>query len=121
MIENLKKNCVGTSDFTGKFKGMMKAQSFTIYPIPAGEPATHITIQSDTRMGYINLVTGVVIMSRPHANGAYQVHLDLEGRPIDALVEGELTYLKEFIRQTASPHAGSNGMVYTDNAGASQI
>lgn len=116
MIEMLRKNIMGTASFTGKFEGMRKVQEFIVYPIRAEQD--WIDIQSDTRYGQIDLTTGDVTMSKPHAGGAYQIHHMTEGHGVGVLTERELIYLKQFIRHTASANAGTNGIVYCDNSGA---
>lgn len=64
---------VGAIHFDAKFKGMRKVQDFVVYPVKAGE--TTIKIQSDTRIGLINLETGVCTISASHPGGAYGIHL----------------------------------------------
>lgn len=119
MITNMHTNCMGTLSFDGKFMGMRKAQDFIVYPMH-GESDT-IKIQSDTRMGQIDLATGDVIMNKPHASGAYFLHLSLEGKVIDKLDPETLFTLKAHIMGTASGKAGTNGIVYTDNSGALEV
>lgn len=81
---------VGAIHFDAKFKGMRKAQDFVVYPVKAGE--TTIKIQSDTRIGLINLETGVCTISASHPGGAYGVHLALaeENAILDQEVLAEL-------------------------------
>lgn len=71
MIENIKKESTGTVSFDGKFKGMRKAQEFIVYPLHSGSSATSVQVQSDTRIGQIDLKSGVVALSPPIASGAY--------------------------------------------------
>jgi len=54
---------MGTVSFDGKFDGMRKAQDFIVYPMHEGNSADSALVQSDTRIGRIDLQTGAVIMS----------------------------------------------------------
>lgn len=120
MISNMKKNCMGTLSFDGQFPGMRKAQDFCVYPISDEDPED-IKIQSDTRMGSINLKSGWLTMSNAHANGAYHHHLMLEGSKVYKLSAEELFMLKAQVMATASGHAGTNGIVFCDNKGAAEV
>jgi len=109
---------MGTVSFDGKFDGMRKAQDFIVYPMK--ESTTLATVQSDTRIGVINLESGTVTMSRPKAGGAYFIHLN--GAQIAGRLAGEeLMLFKAQIAGTAHGHAGTNGIVYTDNSGAMEV
>lgn len=119
MITNIKKNCMGTVSFDGKFLGMRKAQDFIVYPIKEME-GSKITIQSDTRIGHLCMDTGAITLAGPHASGAYFHHLPFAERKGQASSE-ELLLLKAAIMATASGKAGTNGIVYTDNSGAINI
>ena len=116
-IANIFKNCMGTVSFDGKFPGMRKSQDFIVYPMK--EYFECATIQSDTRMGRIHLTSGVVVMSKPHASGAYGVHL-AEAVAIDTLSAEDLFTLKAAIFATASGKAGSHH-VYCDNSAALEV
>lgn len=70
-ISNVRKNIMGTASFDAKFDGMRKAQDFIVYPMK--DSAESALIQSDTRIGRINMQTGAVILSKPHSSGAYGV------------------------------------------------
>jgi len=120
MIGNIHKNRMGTVSFDGKFKGMRKAQNFIIYPVKTGEQPEKLLIQSDTRIGYVMLADGKVIMSPSVQSGAYNHHL-MKATHIDNLTGEELTLLKAQVFATASGHAGGNGVVYVDNSGAMDI
>ena len=120
MLSNIRKNIMGTISFDGLFPGMRKAQDFIVYPFHAGNDTSRATIQSDTRIGWIDLQTGVVILSKPRAGGAYSVHLS--SAPYNSTLWAEdLLMLKAQIAATASGKAGSNGIVYTDNSGAMEV
>ena len=120
MISNFRKNCMGTVSFDAKFAGMRKAQDFIVYPMKQGDDALRPVIQSDTRIGIIDLETGSVWMSKPHANGANFVHLSMERALIDKLSPEDVFNLKANIFATAHGAAGKaeNGFIQTDNSGA---
>lgn len=118
MISNISKNCMGTTSFDGKFEGMRKAKDFIVYPMKTGE--REITIQSDVRIGTIDLETGQVKLSKHHSGGAYFVHL-YEAAPAGKLSGEQLLMLKAHIMGTASGKAGTNSMVFTDNSGALEV
>ena len=120
MISNIRKNIMGTVSFDGKFDGMRKAQDFIVYPFHAGNDMTTATIQSDTRIGMINLQSGTITMSRPKPGGAYFVHMN-GASIVGKLTEEELFMLKAEIFASASGKVGTNGIVYTDNSGALEV
>ena len=120
MIENTKRNRMGTVSFDGKFNGMRKAQNFITYPFHAWNQTTHATIQSDTRIGTIDLQTGEVRMSPARAGGSYCMHLALTTH-VDKLSAEELLLYKGHILDSANGKAGTNGIVYTDNSGAVEV
>lgn len=117
MITNFKKNNMGTISFDGKFKGMRKLQDFITYPLHAGQDAHRVQVQSDTRIGFIDLATGAVVMTPSIPSGAYNIHLMI-ARSLDNLTGEELLLLKSHILDSASASAGTNGVVTTDNSGA---
>jgi hypothetical protein len=120
MITNIHKNRMGTVSFDGKFDGMRKAQDFIVYPMHAGNDASRAKIQSDTRIGAVDLNTGAVILSPSRAGGSYGVHMAL-AKLAGTLSGEELLLLKAGIFGTAHGHAGSNGIVYTDNSAAVEV
>ena len=109
---------MGTISFDAKFKGMRNPQDFIVYPLESA--AASIKIQSDTRMGRINLETGVVEMSPPRAGGSYFIHLS-QAKDVATLSGEELLLLKTQVCASASQHAGTNGILYTDNKGAAGV
>lgn len=117
MLTNIHKNCMGTISFDAKFPGMRKPQDFIVYPMK--EAADMVRIQSDTRIGSVDLGTGAVFMSKPHASGAYFVHL-AEAVRVAQLSAESLFMLKSHIFSTASGKAGSR-CVYSDNSGALEV
>ena len=120
-IISIEKNCMGTISIDAKFKGMRKAQDFIVYPIPEGESTEKIKIQSDTRIGYINLENGIVSLCPPKSSGAY-FHDLMFVKNVDILSKSELAGLKFRMIQTADKNAGNNFMhITTDNKGADQV
>jgi hypothetical protein len=120
MISNIHKNCMGTCSFDAQFKGMRKAQDFDVYPMQAGDATDRIKIQSDTRIGYVLLTTGQVLLSKPHANGAHCVN-PKEIVSVDTLSGDDLITLKMHLLSSASKHAGTNGVMYCDNSAAANV
>lgn len=123
MISNIRKNIMGTTSFDAKFAGMRKAQDFIVYPMKQGDDAQRPIIQSDTRIGIIDLETGSVWMSKPHANGANFIHLSMERALIDKLSPEEIFNLKAHIFASAHGDAGraENGVIGADNSGALEV
>ncbi len=112
---------MGTLSFDGKFKGMRKSQDFIVYPLSKENEAKELRIQSNTRMGTINLLTGVITMTPPRQGGSYSVHM-VFAKEIDVLSKEELVGIKFRLVQTANPNAGNNGMcIYTDNSNADKV
>lgn len=118
MISNMRKNIMGTVSFDYKPPGARKVQEFCCYPMP--DLTEDVKIQSDTRIGNINLTTGRVMLSKPHPNGAYNQHLH-EAAFVEKLSAEELFMLKAEIMATASPHAGTSGVIFCDNKGAAGV
>lgn len=120
MISNIRRNRMGTTSFDGKFPGMRKAQDFIVYPMHSGSGATKAKIQSDTRIGSVDMASGAVLMSPPRAGGSYGVHMAF-AKVIYTLNTEELLLLKAAIMGSAHGHAGTNGVVYTDNSAALEV
>lgn len=119
MIDGIRKNCMGTVSFDGKFDGMRKAQDFIVYPLHAGNQTTAAKVQSDTRIGMIHLETGEILMSPSRAGGSYGVHMAL-AKPAGKLSAESLLALKSAIFATASGKAGTHRVI-TDNSGALEV
>ena len=119
MIKNFRKSGMGNILFDGQFSGMRKPQEFDVYPISADSKKTDITIQSDTRLGLVNLDTGLVRMTQSHPNGAHNPHLMLDRLIKEYLPKEELDALKTAIRGTAGTIG--NGCVFADNIGAALV
>lgn len=118
MITNCKINCMGTVDFDGKFNGMRKAQDFIVYPMQ--DSGSLITIQSDTRIGVINLETGEVKMSQSHASGAYGVHLSSDTLIRSVVPQEDLMTLRGWINKSGGVEVGKLHVI-CDNTGALSV
>lgn len=119
-IIRLGKNILGTTDIEMKITGMRKPQKFSVYPIGADDAGSVITIQSETRIGQINLVKGVGVMSQSHSNGAYFVHFQMDKLTPFTINEKDLKDIRTQIYKTAGDNVGSRGIV-SDNSGASRL
>jgi hypothetical protein len=119
-ILGLKKNFMGTTDIEMKITGMRNPQRFSVYPIGKDDAGNVITIQSETRIGQINLVKGVGVMSQSHSSGDYFVHLQMDKLTPFTISESDLEELKMHIFKTAGDNVGSRGIV-SDNSGASGV
>ena len=119
-ILGLKRNIMGTTDIEMKITGMRKPQSFIVYPISKDDSGEIITIQSETRIGKIDLSTGRGLMSQSHSNGAYFVHFQMDKKTPFVLSDNDLKDLKEHINKTSGASVGTRGIV-TDNSGASKV
>lgn len=62
-ISKIKSNIMGTTSFDMQLKGMRKEQDFIVYPVQKDQKDKVILIQSDKRIGKINLETGKGIIS----------------------------------------------------------
>lgn len=119
-ILGLTKNILGTTSIEMKISGMRKPQEFSVYPIGKDDTEKIITIQSDTRIGKIDLSSGRGLMSQSHSNGAYFVHFQMDKLTPFTLSESDLEDLKMHIFKTAGDNVGSRGIV-SDNSGASRL
>jgi hypothetical protein len=119
-ILGLKRNFMGTTDVEMKISGMRKPQSFIVYPIGKDDSKEIITIQSETRIGKIDLSTGRGLMSQSHSNGAYFVHFQMDKLTPFTINEKDLKELRTQIFKTAGDNVGSRGIV-SDNSGASSV
>lgn len=119
IISTLHKNIMGMTSFEAKFEGMRKAQEFDVYPIKGGDDAKTVTIQSDTRIGTVNLDTGDVQITRSIPSGAFFHHLALV-QPAGKLSTAMLNALKLQVFTTASKRAGEH-FVVSDNSGAAGV
>lgn len=116
----VKGNIMGTTTLDLKIKGMRKPQDFIVYPISADQAGKPITIQSDTRFGYLDLSSGRGLMSQSHANGAYSYHFAADKKVPFKISETDVQRIKEHLASKASSKAG-NSVIFSDNSGADKM
>jgi|GEM_PF-1615774 len=119
-IYTIRRNIMGTTSFMMKIKGMRNPQDFSVYPISADQAGQPITIQSDTRFGFLDLSSGRGLMSQSHANGAYRHHFTMDKKVPFKISETDLQRLKDHISGTAGSSVGNMG-ISSDNSGASMM
>jgi hypothetical protein len=119
-LSKFHKNILGTISFDMQLKGMRKAQEFITYAITAEDAGKPIMVQSDTRIGLIDLATGRGLMSKSHPNGAYFVHYQMDPKTKFMVSAKDLDLLKQAINGSAGSNVGTAGVV-SDNSGASMI
>jgi len=111
---------MGTTTLDLKIKGMRKPQDFIVYPISNDQAGKPITIQSDTRFGYLDLSSGRGLMSQSHANGAYSYHFATDKKVPFKISETDVQKIKEHLASKASSKAG-NSVIFSDNSGADKM
>jgi hypothetical protein len=119
-VSTIRRNIMGTTSMVMKIKGMKKPQDFIVYPISADQAGKPITIQSDTRFGFLDLSSGRGLMSQSHPNGAYSYHFTADKKVPFKLSETDLQRIKEHISGTAGSSVGNMG-ISSDNSGASMM
>lgn len=117
-IGNIHRNIMGTVSFDGKFEGMRKPQDFIVYPMK--DSAGSAQIQSDTRIGTIDLETGAVLLTDAFKSGAYFAHM-VFAKSRGKLAHEQLFMLKAEIMGSASGKAGTSGIVFVDNSAALEV
>lgn len=118
-LDNCTKNRLGTVSFDGLFQGMRKKQSFIVYPISNIHETGGIKIQSDTRIGFIDLSNGRVMLTPAIQSGAHNLHLRLV-KFVGSLTGEDLFLLKANIASTSSKTAGTAG-IQCDNSRAIKV
>lgn len=120
MLSNISKNCMGTVSFDGKFGKMRKVADFCVYPIEKSASSNVAKIQSDGYSGFIDLRdddgAGDVYLAKGQFSFA-----QAKRSKVDKLSADEFAELVAAIKKSANPRAGSNGVVYCDNSGASGV
>ncbi len=119
MITNCNRNILGTVSFDGRFAGMRKPQDFIVYPMEDSGPL--IRIQSNNRMGQINLDTGNLVLSpaaKCHAGFLWlQLSVARKTATRETLPAEELQTLRQWIKSTGGLLVGQS-FVKCDNTGA---
>lgn len=108
---------MGTISIILKAKGMRKEQDFILYPITKEDK--FLIIQSDTRIARVNL-EGKGLMSKPHSNGAYFVHLQMDKLTPFQFGSSDWAQIVDYIGTTKGDSVGES-VVKTDNSGARSI
>ena len=119
-VIDVKGNIMGTTSLQLKISGMRKPQDFIVYPISTEQAGEPITIQSDTRFGYLDLSSGRGLMSQSHSNGAYSYHFSIDKKVPFKISETDVQKIKEHLSSRASSRAG-NSVIFSDNSGAGMM
>jgi len=119
-IEKYRKGIMGTLEFDMKLPKMRKFQDFIVYPIGPGETVQKVKVQSDTRIGYVHLDTGLIQMTGSYPGGAYFHHLAFDLRDVEVMTPEALEEFKEGLRVTAGSKVGKS-VIFSDNSGAFKI
>jgi len=127
-------NLLGTLSLDIKGKGMRKSQNFTFYPKNAndGLPPHVVHIQSETRNGYLDLITGNLISTPPYPGGSYNHHLAYHMGNVMYAEDGKssMRYLGQLTEEDrvavvdsfgTSTQKWTEGVVKTDNSGADSM
>jgi len=116
------RNTMGTLSFDYRFEGMRKSQDFIVYPMESG--SKEVYVQSSTRFGRVDLVTGDYEMSGSHSNGAGSAALCIDrmkGKTrFGRLPMVDLEDLVGGIRGTGGVLVGDS-FVKVDNSGALEV
>jgi hypothetical protein len=116
-LHGITKNKMGTLSIDLQISGMRKPQDFIFYPIT--KESKNLTIQSNTRIGTINL-DGCGKMTKSHSNGAYFVHLSIDELTPFEFNKSDWQQIVEYLGLTEGDNVGDSG-VSTDNSGAKSI
>ncbi len=123
---SMRKNCMGTMDFTMKIGKMKKAEEFITYPIQRNDSVDIIYLQSSHRWAEMNTQTGEIELSArraQYANNAWLMCCKINGTAEKDCADKEtLNKMLSAIRGTASPMAGDNILsMYCDNSNAALV
>lgn len=127
ILVSMRKNCMGTMDFTMRIGKMKKAEEFTTYPISESDSGKILYLQSSHRWAEMNTETGEITMSArraQYANSVWLTYCKIHGTTEkDRASDEQLAKMLEAIRGTASPMAGGNNIlsVYCDNSNAALV
>ncbi len=107
-LTNIKENIMGTISFDLKAKGMRKVQNFIVYPAQGKSIADDLMIQSDTRIGYLNLEHKTIRITKGFPGGAHAPHLAMTPLSKHDVPEDVAIALELQILGTHSKEAGSS-------------
>ena len=116
----VKGNIMGTTTLEMKIKGMKKPQNFIVYPISADQAGKPIMIQSDTRIGFLDLSSGRGLMSQSHSNGAYGHHFTMDKKVPFKISDADVQKIKADLSSRAGSKVG-NSVIFSDNSGAGMM
>tara|TARA_Y100001972_G_scaffold42156_2_gene52007 strand:+ start:1526 stop:2932 length:1407 start_codon:yes stop_codon:yes gene_type:complete len=126
-ISRIRRNIMGTTSFDLKGGKMRKPQDFIIYPKPKNDtyPPYIFQIQSDTRIGLIDMRNGRIIATPPQQNGAYGIHLAFylnnKGmQSLGTLEESDYKALFDAIGASSQDWETEPSIIKSDNTGAGQ-
>lgn len=97
-VSNVKKGFISACEFDAKFSGMRKPQNFIVYPVKEGDST--IIIQSETRIGELNLESGVCRLSGSKSGGAHFLHLAMAEEE-SQISSDDLSKIKSFLNLNA--------------------
>ena len=122
----MKKNCMGTMDFTMRIGKMKKAEDFITYPVQKDDSPLHIFLQSHHRWAILNTKTGEIEMSArrdQYANSAWLIVCRGRGtNEFDRATPDQLASMLDAIRATAGGKVGDNILhIYSDNTNAALV
>lgn len=125
-LVSMRKNCMGTMDFTLKMGKMKKAEEFCTYPIQKNDNGDILRLQSHHRWAELNTRTGEIqISARRHqyACSVWFLTCKINGTiETDKATPDQLEMMLSAVRGTASPMAGNNAFhVYCDNSNANLV
>lgn len=126
-IIGMKKNCLGTMDFTLRIGKMRKAESFITYPVQKDDDGSVIHLQSHHRWAVLNTRTGEIEMSARRAQYANSAWLMVcrvnKTTEHDKATAEQLEQMLVAVRGTASPMAGGDNAlsIYCDNSNAALV
>ena len=109
-VAKIRRNIMGTISFKAKFKGMRKEQDFIIYP----NPEKRLTVQSDSKCGYVDFDGKATIHSSEHFVKIGWVKENID--TIDNIKE-----LLQAVRKSTGANVGSSGFITCDNSKAGMI
>lgn len=126
-ILGMKKNCLGTMDFTLRMGKMKKAEEFVTYPVQKDDNGDKVWLQSHHRWAELNTRTGEIELSArraQYANSMWLMLCKINGTAeSDKATKEQLEQICSAIRGTASPNAGGNNILsmYCDNSNAGLV
>lgn len=119
-IREIKKNIMGTISFWMKTASMRKFQEFIVYPKHKGDDDNNIIIQSDNRIGILDMVKNCGKLTKAQTGHPYFVHLQISPCELLRFKDTELKSLKLAIINTVGESVGSS-VIKIDNSEALSV